>query len=150
MRAWWKGAEWGKRDVQASWPHPRGSTPALSRDGLAREGGEGRGGQQNKRASMPPPGRYFIEDGRLVIHSVDYSDQGNYSCVAGTELDMVEGRAELLVVGESRDQWHGGHGALSSWGVGFSAGMWAGEPTLRDPQGAPGRCLTWSCPIATC
>lgn len=97
-----------------------------------------------------PPGRYFIEDGRLVIHSVDYSDQGNYSCVAGTELDMVEGRAELLVVGESRDQWHGGHGALLSWGVGCSASVWAGEPTLRDPQGAPGRCLIWSCPIATC
>uniref|UniRef100_A0A452RYC8 L1 cell adhesion molecule n=1 Tax=Ursus americanus TaxID=9643 RepID=A0A452RYC8_URSAM len=43
--------------------------------------------------------KYFIEDGRLVIHSLDYSDQGNYSCVAGTELDVVESRAELLVVG---------------------------------------------------
>ncbi|KAF3812446.1 hypothetical protein GH733_019582 [Mirounga leonina] len=42
--------------------------------------------------------KYFIEDGRLVIHGLDYSDQGNYSCVAGTELDMVESRAELLVV----------------------------------------------------
>uniref|UniRef100_A0A8C9JHT5 L1 cell adhesion molecule n=1 Tax=Panthera tigris altaica TaxID=74533 RepID=A0A8C9JHT5_PANTA len=43
--------------------------------------------------------KYFIEDGLLVIHSLDYSDQGNYSCVAGTELDIVESRAELLVVG---------------------------------------------------
>uniref|UniRef100_A0A8I3ZZS6 Neural cell adhesion molecule L1 n=1 Tax=Callithrix jacchus TaxID=9483 RepID=A0A8I3ZZS6_CALJA len=43
--------------------------------------------------------KYFIEDGRLVIHSLDYSDQGNYSCVASTELDMVESRAQLLVVG---------------------------------------------------
>ncbi|XP_058146939.1 neural cell adhesion molecule L1 isoform X3 [Dasypus novemcinctus] len=43
--------------------------------------------------------KYFIEDGRLVINSLDYSDQGNYSCVAGTQLDVVESRAELLVVG---------------------------------------------------
>ncbi|XP_059013786.1 neural cell adhesion molecule L1 isoform X3 [Mustela lutreola] len=43
--------------------------------------------------------KYFIEEGRLVIHSLDYSDQGNYSCVAGTELDVVESRAQLLVVG---------------------------------------------------
>uniref|UniRef100_A0A8D1MYY3 Neural cell adhesion molecule L1 n=1 Tax=Sus scrofa TaxID=9823 RepID=A0A8D1MYY3_PIG len=43
--------------------------------------------------------KYFIEEGRLVIHSLDYSDQGNYSCVASTKLDMVESRAELLVVG---------------------------------------------------
>ncbi|EPY77107.1 neural cell adhesion molecule L1 isoform 3 [Camelus ferus] len=43
--------------------------------------------------------KYFIEDGHLVIHSLDYSDQGNYSCVASTQLDMVESRAELLVVG---------------------------------------------------
>lgn len=49
----------------------------------------------------PAPSRYIIEDGRLVIHSLDYSDQGNYSCVAGTKLDVVESRAELLVVGES-------------------------------------------------
>ncbi|TKC37885.1 hypothetical protein EI555_009223, partial [Monodon monoceros] len=43
--------------------------------------------------------KYFIEDGRLVIHSLDYSDQGNYSCVASTKLDAVESRAGLLVVG---------------------------------------------------
>lgn len=43
--------------------------------------------------------KYFIEDGHLVIHSLDYSDQGNYSCVASTPLDAVESRAELLVVG---------------------------------------------------
>ncbi|KAM9180626.1 neural cell adhesion molecule L1 isoform 3-T3 [Dugong dugon] len=43
--------------------------------------------------------KYFIEDGRLVIHSLDYSDQGNYSCVASTKLDVVESRAQLLVVG---------------------------------------------------
>ncbi|XP_004695281.1 PREDICTED: neural cell adhesion molecule L1 isoform X2 [Condylura cristata] len=43
--------------------------------------------------------KYFIEDGRLVIHSLDYGDQGNYSCVASTQLDTVESRAELLVVG---------------------------------------------------
>lgn len=49
----------------------------------------------------PPPARYFIEDEHLVIHSLDYSDQGNYSCVASTKLDVVESRAELLVVGES-------------------------------------------------
>ena len=97
-RAWWKGAEWGGQDVQTSWPHPLGSAPALSRKVLAKGGG----GQQNKRTSARPlPTRYFIEDGLLVIHSLDYSDQGNYSCVAGTELDIVESRAELLVVGES-------------------------------------------------
>lgn len=43
--------------------------------------------------------KYFIEDGHLVIYSLDYSDQGNYSCVASTKLDTVESRAELLVVG---------------------------------------------------
>ncbi|KAG8513850.1 Neural cell adhesion molecule L1 [Galemys pyrenaicus] len=43
--------------------------------------------------------KYFIEDGHLVIHSLDYGDQGNYSCVASTQLDAVESRAELLVVG---------------------------------------------------
>uniref|UniRef100_A0A8C9AIB5 Neural cell adhesion molecule L1 n=1 Tax=Prolemur simus TaxID=1328070 RepID=A0A8C9AIB5_PROSS len=43
--------------------------------------------------------KYFIEDGHLVIRSLDYSDQGNYSCVASTELDVVESRAQLLVVG---------------------------------------------------
>lgn len=48
-----------------------------------------------------PTSRYFIEDGQLVIQSLDYSDQGNYSCVASTELDEVESRAQLLVVGKS-------------------------------------------------
>lgn len=43
--------------------------------------------------------KYFIEDERLVIHSLDYSDQGNYSCVASTKLDVVERTAKLLVVG---------------------------------------------------
>ncbi|KAM5220960.1 neural cell adhesion molecule L1 isoform 2-T2 [Ctenodactylus gundi] len=43
--------------------------------------------------------KYFIEDGSLVIHGLNYSDQGNYSCVASTELDEVESRAQLLVVG---------------------------------------------------
>uniref|UniRef100_A0A2K6UR91 Neural cell adhesion molecule L1 n=1 Tax=Saimiri boliviensis boliviensis TaxID=39432 RepID=A0A2K6UR91_SAIBB len=59
--------------IQTSWPHSC----------------SGRSGEK----------RYFIEDGRLVIHSLDYSDQGNYSCVASTELDVVESRAQLLVVG---------------------------------------------------
>ena len=54
----------------------------------------------------PPPARYFIEDERLVIHSLDYSGQGNYSCVASTKLDVVESRAELLVVGESPEGIH--------------------------------------------
>uniref|UniRef100_G1PPL6 Neural cell adhesion molecule L1 n=1 Tax=Myotis lucifugus TaxID=59463 RepID=G1PPL6_MYOLU len=52
--------------------------------------------------SLQEPGdsdKYFIEDGHLVIHSLDYSDQGNYSCVASTKLDVVESRAELQVVG---------------------------------------------------
>lgn len=96
--AWWKGAEWGRQDVQTSWPHPWGSAPALSRKVLARGVG---GAEQKDEPARPPPTRYFIEDGLLVIHSLDYSDQGNYSCVAGTELDVVESRAELLVVGKS-------------------------------------------------
>lgn len=48
-----------------------------------------------------PTSRYFIEEGQLVIQNLDYSDQGNYSCVASTELDEVESRAQLLVVGKS-------------------------------------------------
>ncbi|KAM7338165.1 hypothetical protein ACRRTK_001649 [Alexandromys fortis] len=43
--------------------------------------------------------KYFIEYEKLIIQSLDYSDQGNYSCVASTELDEVESRAQLLVVG---------------------------------------------------
>ncbi|XP_045141483.1 neural cell adhesion molecule L1 isoform X2 [Echinops telfairi] len=43
--------------------------------------------------------KYFIDTSSLVINSLDYSDQGNYSCVASTELDMVERSAQLLVVG---------------------------------------------------
>nr|KAF6492324.1 L1 cell adhesion molecule [Molossus molossus] len=43
--------------------------------------------------------KYFIEDGSLTIYSLDYSDQGNYSCVASTRLDVVKSRAELHVVG---------------------------------------------------
>lgn len=43
--------------------------------------------------------KYFIENGHLVIYSLDYSDQGNYSCVASTKLDVVESKAELQVVG---------------------------------------------------
>lgn len=115
---------------------------------------EGRGTVQKDKHA--PPARYFIEDGRLVIHSLDYSDQGNYSCVAGTELDVVESRAELLVVGESYSgvgliaQRHGGAQVLLSRGAGCSAGVWPRESTLRDPQGAPGRCLSRSCLTATC
>lgn len=43
--------------------------------------------------------KYHIYDGHLVIYNLDYSDQGNYSCVASTKLDTVESQAELLVVG---------------------------------------------------
>lgn len=78
---------------------------------LAGEGGEGSRAQMaesggsagNRRTSTSPtlPTRYFIEDGRLVIHSLEYSDQGSYSCVASTKLDVVESKAELRVVGES-------------------------------------------------
>ena len=49
---------------------------------------------------MCPLHRYFIEDGKLIIQSLDYSDQGNYSCIASTKLDEVESRAQLLVVGK--------------------------------------------------
>lgn len=113
--AWaqWEGAEWEKQNVQTLWPFHGGSALALRGKVLAGEWGLGRRAQMvgnawstgSRRTSVPrfTTTRYFIEDGRLVIHSLDYSDQGNYSCVAGTELDMVESRAELLVVGESYD-----------------------------------------------
>lgn len=106
----------GKQDAQTSWPHTWGwgHDPLLSRRTWQEreEGGVACGGQAGscgspggaRRTSVPPPPpptRYFIEDERLVIHSLDYSDQGNYSCVASTKLDMVESQAELLVVGES-------------------------------------------------
>lgn len=72
-------------------------------------GGTGKGsGMTGKVVHLPlakghvcPLCRYFIEDGQLVIQSLDYSDQGNYSCVVSTELDEVESRAQLLVVGKS-------------------------------------------------
>lgn len=91
-----------------------------------------------------PPTRYFIEEGRLVIHSLDYSDQGNYSCVASTKLDMVESRAELLVVGESWGAGRGAResgrtlqGALEQGGGGRPADEWARDPpsvALREPR----------------
>lgn len=43
-----------------------------------------------------------MEDGCLVIHSLDCSDQGSYSHVASTKLDVVECRVEPLVVGSPR------------------------------------------------
>lgn len=64
------------------------------------ESGESAGNRRTS-TSLTLPTRYFIEDGRLVIHSLEYSDQGSYSCVASTKLDVVESKAELRVVGES-------------------------------------------------
>ncbi|CAM5072608.1 unnamed protein product [Natator depressus] len=43
--------------------------------------------------------KYSIEPGWLRISSVDYPDQGVYSCRAHTVLDAVEESAELRVVG---------------------------------------------------
>lgn len=60
-------------------------------------------GQVAAEGQVWPLPRYFIDDGRLVIDNLEYGDQGNYSCVASTELDEVEARAQLLVVGESQD-----------------------------------------------
>lgn len=50
--------------------------------------------------------KYFIEDGCLVIHILDCSDQANYSCMASTKLDVVESRAEIPVVGSPRPVPH--------------------------------------------
>lgn len=50
--------------------------------------------------------KYFMEDGCLVIDSLDCSDQGNYSRMASTKLDVVESRAEILVVGSPRPVPH--------------------------------------------
>lgn len=79
----------------------------LLRGGIPRWG-KGKGQEWQKVVHLPLAkghvyftSRYFIEDGQLIIQSLDYSDQGNYSCVASTELDEVESRAQLLVVGKS-------------------------------------------------
>lgn len=109
--AQWSGAEWEKQNVQTSWPHPWGERPCFEGEGSGRRGRRGEQGadgrkwwicwkQKDKHPPPPFPARYFIEDERLVIHSLDYSDQGNYSCVASTKLDVVERKAKLLVVGE--------------------------------------------------
>lgn len=100
------------------------------------------GGLEGQVCPHPSPlTRYFIEDERLVIHSLDYSDQGNYSCVASTKLDMVESRAELLVVGESPEGalWHRGEGdtraqASVAGEVGQLGREWARDPTPVAPR----------------
>lgn len=109
--AQWKGAEWAKQNIQASWPYPWGEYPCFEEEGSGRrrrgreqstEGGKWWIFWESKdECPLSLPARYFIENGRLVIHSLEYSDQGNYSCVASTKLDVVESKAELLVVGES-------------------------------------------------
>ncbi|XP_056665381.1 neural cell adhesion molecule L1 isoform X2 [Monodelphis domestica] len=43
--------------------------------------------------------KYLIKEEELTIISLDYADQGNYSCVAKTALDSVEKKATVLVVG---------------------------------------------------
>ncbi|XP_074134683.1 neural cell adhesion molecule L1 isoform X2 [Sminthopsis crassicaudata] len=43
--------------------------------------------------------KYILKEEELIITNLDYSDQGNYSCVVKTALDSVEKKAELLVVG---------------------------------------------------
>ncbi|XP_028923525.1 neural cell adhesion molecule L1 isoform X1 [Ornithorhynchus anatinus] len=53
----------------------------------------------HKIQELPDNDKFFLEYGRLTITNLDYSDQGNYSCVAQTEVDSVEKTAELLVVG---------------------------------------------------
>lgn len=44
--------------------------------------------------------RYFMNYTSLTINSLDYSDQGTYSCLAETRFDSVEKSAKLLVVGK--------------------------------------------------
>ncbi|XP_070597475.1 neural cell adhesion molecule L1 isoform X3 [Erythrolamprus reginae] len=43
--------------------------------------------------------KYVIGDMSLTVTSVDFSDQGTYSCLAWTTLDSVETSANLLVYG---------------------------------------------------
>ncbi|XP_031801054.1 neural cell adhesion molecule L1 isoform X3 [Sarcophilus harrisii] len=43
--------------------------------------------------------KYILKEEELTIKNLDYSDQGNYSCVVKTALDSVEKKAALLVVG---------------------------------------------------
>lgn len=116
------------------------------------------GGLERQVYPTPTPTRYFIEDERLVIHSLDYSDQGNYSCVASTKLDMVESQAELLVVGESPEgitSWRRGKGdGRAQAAVAGGAGQLRRERAeiqLLCPPGSPGptQCPSWSCLIAT-
>ncbi|XP_066469397.1 neural cell adhesion molecule L1 isoform X2 [Tiliqua scincoides] len=44
--------------------------------------------------------KYFMNYTSLTINSLDYSDQGTYSCLAETRFDSVEKSARLLVVGK--------------------------------------------------
>uniref|UniRef100_A0A8C5S6L4 Neural cell adhesion molecule L1 n=1 Tax=Laticauda laticaudata TaxID=8630 RepID=A0A8C5S6L4_LATLA len=44
--------------------------------------------------------KYIIGDMSLKVTSVDFSDQGTYSCLAWTTLDSVEKSANLLVYGK--------------------------------------------------
>lgn len=46
----------------------------------------------------PESDKYFIQDGTLTVYNVDYEDEGIYTCVAQSPLDMVEESAELVVV----------------------------------------------------
>lgn len=68
----------------------------------------------------------------MVIYNLDYSDQGNYSCVASTKLDTVESQAELLVVGAYRESWGRPGGR---WGICWGVGK---QQHLYWPTGSPG------------
>ena len=93
------------RDRHCSLVQAGGTT--AQRENIVGHGGTRKGGRNDRKMESAtswghvcPLHRYFIEDGKLIIQSLDYSDQGNYSCIASTKLDEVESRAQLLVVGK--------------------------------------------------
>ncbi|KAJ6654514.1 hypothetical protein lerEdw1_006821 [Lerista edwardsae] len=52
--------------------------------------------------------KYFMNYTSLTINSLEYSDQGTYSCLAKTRFDSVEKSARLLVVGKYQKGGGGG------------------------------------------
>lgn len=48
--------------------------------------------------------RYFLENGTLHIDSVNYRDQGVYTCVAKTPVDRATASALLMVLGGSTSE----------------------------------------------
>lgn len=56
--------------------------------------------------------RYQVDEGVLLVLSVNRSDQGVYTCIARTHMDQTTASAVLTVLGNCASQQHAMHTVL--------------------------------------